>query len=424
MSKGKIKLIEGIYPISVVDAIKIGDGTNKTLKQELNEIKKQGGGSVNGAKIDDKSVQPSSSTVWSSSKVDAQIKKDRAGIYNPLYINTPCGSNEPYHPSVVYIPDGFNGYKFWMVQTPYPIMFEGEAYGREPYEDPCIHCSNDGIDWYIPSGLTNPIDDGTGYFSDGHLVYRKDIKQLECWYRQTTNGTTYIYRKTSQDGVVWSDRDLILDINTSSLDNMVRSQAVIWDNTDKVYKMWWVDKQRDVAYSYSQDGKTWAAKKVVTPSDKKNDIWHLDVCFGNGRYYLTTYGNGKLDIYSSANETNFSWISEALCVSSNEVEFWSKKLYRACMLKVGTDWRMYFSAETAERSSVGLMVGDHPITLRVVNGNYNMQKQAYHKGIEIVNTSQISSEIILTDKGTCIGVDYEDERVYIKKSDGSKFYLE
>ena len=100
MAKCEIKLMEGVYPVSVIDAIKAGDGTSKTLREELDEIKKQGSGSVNGAKIDDTSVQPSSSAVWSSSKVDTQIKKDRVGIYNPLYINTPCGSNEPYHPSV------------------------------------------------------------------------------------------------------------------------------------------------------------------------------------------------------------------------------------------------------------------------------------------------------------------------------------
>ena len=54
----------------------------------------------------------------------------------PLIIKTPEGSNQPYHPSVIYIPEGWNGYKYWMAGTPYPL-------GEEVYLD-CLHIENDG----------------------------------------------------------------------------------------------------------------------------------------------------------------------------------------------------------------------------------------------------------------------------------------
>ena len=36
--KNKIKAIQGIYPITVFDAVKKGDGTNKTLSDVINEL--------------------------------------------------------------------------------------------------------------------------------------------------------------------------------------------------------------------------------------------------------------------------------------------------------------------------------------------------------------------------------------------------
>ena len=74
----------------------------------------------------------------------------------PLEINTFDGSNSPYHPSVLYFENGWNGYKYWMAETPFSPQ-------SKPYEDrnecPSIHVSNDGINW--TEIIKNPIDDLT-----------------------------------------------------------------------------------------------------------------------------------------------------------------------------------------------------------------------------------------------------------------------
>ena len=110
----------------------------------------------------------------------------------PLIIKTPEGSNQPYHPSVIYIPEGWNGYKYWMAETPYPLGEDGDWKGLPPYrerwENPCVHVSKDVIHWNDFEDSQNPIDDldenniiNKDYFSDPHLVFYKDT--LECWYR-------------------------------------------------------------------------------------------------------------------------------------------------------------------------------------------------------------------------------------------------
>lgn len=46
---GKIQIIEGVYPVTVLDAVKLGDGTNKTLRDKLFDIENSsGGGNIGG----------------------------------------------------------------------------------------------------------------------------------------------------------------------------------------------------------------------------------------------------------------------------------------------------------------------------------------------------------------------------------------
>ena len=70
----------------------------------------------------------------------------------PLCINTFDGSNQPYHPSVLFFPTGWCGHRYWMVETPYPIG--GKPY-RDRWEIPLIHTSEDGLNWDYPLGGVN-----------------------------------------------------------------------------------------------------------------------------------------------------------------------------------------------------------------------------------------------------------------------------
>lgn len=108
-------------------------------------------------------------------------------MYTPVQIkNLSSLQPHPWHPSVVYIPEGWNGHKYWMAQTPFPPA-DVKPY-RDRYELPCIHYSDDGIKWNPI--ISNPIEDlmpeeieAHNYYSDPHLVLRDGV--LECYYRYT-----------------------------------------------------------------------------------------------------------------------------------------------------------------------------------------------------------------------------------------------
>lgn len=141
----------------------------------------------------------------------------RKYAHYPLAIHTFDGSDQPYHPTALFIDEGWNGFRYWMALTPYPM-------NKPPYKDrwecPCIYSSNDGVHWDVPERFKNPLDDLTNeeishrdFFSDPHLVLKDN--RLECWYRISHhhNGIrdTYVIMKSSLDGIHWSERNVMID---------------------------------------------------------------------------------------------------------------------------------------------------------------------------------------------------------------------
>jgi len=79
---------------------------------------------------------------------------------NPLDIPTYSGTGV-LHPSVLYFPEGLDGYKFWLYYTPFP---------PEKAENPCVVRSNDGIK-FKDKGVKNPlITPSSSGFDNDHLM--------------------------------------------------------------------------------------------------------------------------------------------------------------------------------------------------------------------------------------------------------------
>ena len=110
------------------------------------------------------------------------------------------------HPGMVYEKNGWQGYRYWMVYTPYP----GAA---STYENPCICASNDGENFELPAGAPNPLfpkpSDVLAYNSDTHLFMMPDkSKLILIWKARGINisGTDYnvLYVTESTDGRSWT----------------------------------------------------------------------------------------------------------------------------------------------------------------------------------------------------------------------------
>lgn len=270
-----------------------------------------------------------------------------------LKIKTYDGANQTTHPSVLYFPEKWNGWKLWMVHTPYP-------FSKDFYENPSIAVSNDGINWTTPEGFNNPLDycekklnDEKYHYSDGALVYREDLKQLECWYRYSKNGVLEeIWRRTSKDGRTWSNKELMLETDGKPI-NMVMSPAIIWENGK--YKMWAVTASPfRVEYRESENGKNWT-KPLGLKIQLSKDIvpWHVEVKKTDLGYemLLNAFNDKGKDantkfLMSSISSNGIDWeeFKNSMKASEQKGKWNGKMIYRSSFIKVDKLYIVYYSA--------------------------------------------------------------------------------
>lgn len=293
-------------------------------------------------------------------------------LVTPVYITIPSFlPSHPWHPSVVYVSDGWNGHQWWMAQTPFPPN------NVSPYKDrwelPCIHYSDDGIYWN--SIETNPIDDideeqikNYGYLSDPHLILVNEV--LYCYYRLMSDWDkqTTIYLKRSKDGIHWSDREVVtFDIGNLSLDTCKKeivSPAIVW--TDDKFRMYYVDDtytnlNRGIQMCESLDGVHFDEPRQIeyTSTYMSNPIipWHIDVQSEGEKLNMVIYDQEQESLFllQSIDGIHFDIQQKLLQVAKRCGCFYNQKLYRACFVQADQLSRVYFSATNGESSHIGLM---------------------------------------------------------------------
>ena len=296
----------------------------------------------------------------------------------PLDIKTFDGSDSPYHPAVLYFKDAWNGYKYWMAETP----FSPKA---QPYPDrfecPTIHVSNDGVNWTHIGKELKPIDDLTeqevkefDFFSDPHLVFVDG--RMECWYRFThrrgdKNNYAFVElcRRITTDGVHWSEREMLIDLLHSEegnrFSNMVVSPAILREG-DK-YRMWYVnseaDIQREVHLSSSSDASSWDDIQHCKLIGHTINPWHIDVNYIDGKYYLVAFDRIDLTLWESEDGVNFVYVKQLLPVGATG-SFYGFSLYRAALLK-DDKYKLYFSGNNCFHTYIGLMEGESVYDLKI-----------------------------------------------------------
>ena len=303
---------------------------------------------------------------------------------SPLLIETFDGSNCPYHPSVLYFSESWNGYRYWMVETPFSPS--SKPY-RDRWECPSIHVSQDGINWHSP--FVNPIDDlsvaeveNLDYFSDPHLVMKDGV--LECWYRVTRRRSDVnfrsdvrLLRKTSFDGKTWSTREELVRFaeDSSPLGNMLVSPAVIY--IDGYYHMWYVDSEdhsgvpesRRIVHAFSSDGYEWESVEMCALQGPEILPWHIDVNRIDGIYWLVIYDFNTLTLWRSTEGKHFYYVKELLRPSAVPGSFYENGLYRSSLVAHNHGVRLYFSADDRKRTYIGLMEGKTIDSLKVISIN-------------------------------------------------------
>ena len=261
---------------------------------------------------------------------------------NYLEFNDGSQNLQACHPSVLSFEQPWNGYRYWMAFSPYPGH-------NDYYENPHIYASNDQLHWEIPDGLINPLESAPPdyehekvYNSDPELVFNTDTNRLECWWRfvDDHNDITRLYRRTTEDGIHWSERECMTLTGRKSIDYV--SFALLYE--DHRYKMWSVAKFQP-QYCESEDGKAWSERKAIEIPFANKDlrIWHLDVIHTEKYGYEMVFvafdkNNDKykryMKLYYSHSEDNTTYSAPQCLIAptGNNSDWDGTGLYRSSLL--------------------------------------------------------------------------------------------
>lgn len=286
------------------------------------------------------------------------VARMRVNPYEPLNIETYDGSGQLTHPGVRYFPDGWCGHNYWMVATPYPNS-------ALELENPCVWYSDDGYTWSA-EGIPNPLDlplmvNGAqaSMNSDPHLLLRAD-GVMEVWWRTNyweNSGEglyTVVYRRTSTDGINWTDKEELHRMLTNSADGIVCPVAVYEDG---VYKIWAVSDQESLRYYESATGTDWKRMRdidVSNPNYPEYKVWHFDVNHtAKGYEFVGNYGipgdhTSYKYLYYAVSQDNVTYSRRVMILSRGPSgNFDERLLYRPTIVRLDNKVMVYYGANNA-----------------------------------------------------------------------------
>lgn len=264
---------------------------------------------------------------------------------------------EAVHPSVLYFPDGWNGYRYWMGFTPY-------AGGNDKYEDPCIAASHDGDTWEVPAGLTNPLDEqpgGVRYNSDTNLVFHDG--KLYLFWRNFDNENTgkeeSLWLTTSVDGSTWAPKVKIYESNKS----VRRLVSPAFQFVDGLWHMWAVDLTPTIKTMVHLTATTptgaWSTPELCNVPIKAGKMpWHLNVKRVGNQYVGlmndtlqggTGAKEGELYLIASWDGINFTSSEKSIIPRRGPHH---DNLYEATFVASGGGFDVWYSARITGSPSV------------------------------------------------------------------------
>jgi hypothetical protein len=270
----------------------------------------------------------------------------------PLVTPTFDGSGQGMHPGIVEFATAWHGFKYWMSMTPYP----GNNFH---VEDPSLLASNDGLNWQVPTGVTNPLATTLGVHTmDPDLFYDSASDQIWLYYLDSALDGIHLWRRTSADGVNWSAAQDMLRLPIYQ----IISPAVAKTSTG--YALWTVNSgtvgcsapQTTVELRTSTDGVFWTAPQTVSLTQPGYQVWHIAVTsVPSKNEYWAVYAAypaascGTTSLFLARSSDGINWTTYPNPLLNAGAAWDSAQIYRSTIAyEASTDTlRLWYSARDA-----------------------------------------------------------------------------
>ena len=273
-----------------------------------------------------------------------------------LNIPTPDGSGQCVHPSVVKMPNAWNGYIYWMAFTPFPN-------GDYTKENPCIVASNDGINWVVPTGVVNPLVPAptTGWNADTVMMFTGTAMRI--YYSVYGVAPTLARYIESTDGVNWSSPVTVTGAaGPLTTGGMVRVKSNEWIATPSQGPLF--TQERFV----STNGLNWVGDRPIL-QNLGGELRHGQIFYdGSGFHHMTCASGWEAsiaDIKTSGNNLYYGYSLDEYRIYYDPTPvlipepgtWYARTIYTSCLVPFNNQEHVvYFSAfNDAGACYIGMM---------------------------------------------------------------------
>ena len=250
---------------------------------------------------------------------------------------------EAIHPDVIDMGSAWNGYRYWMVHTPYN--------GTADTEQPCIVATNDisnGGTWVVPTGYTNPITAdpaGATHMADTDIVYDATNDRLYVFYVNTDESTYHDIRSKWTDGDgTWSTETTVL----TGAANTYTNPSVI--PTASGWRMYYTRDNANTSLFYRDTTSTtpdsgYGAEQTATQPLPTNaakgttKIQNINICKDTNGDIISVVSDatstsldGDLIFARSTDGGSTFTLAKAVAIHPSASGWDSGGIYRACLL--------------------------------------------------------------------------------------------
>jgi len=270
---------------------------------------------------------------------------------------------EHAHPDVVFVPECFAGYEYWMVFTPYPLM-------NDRYENPTIRASHDGINWQrvhgTPDPLVPPPDAREMHHADPELIYNSGyLHVVYATIHRRTDEITFNSMSCTND-LHWSKpeifhRDVGAVSPTYQIDGDVLHEWFIRLNENDLTRS-------ELVHRYGPDLASLGDESKCHLDIPGYVAWHVDVLkVGSGYEALITAfpvgcdqtARTRLFHLKSKDEFSFTLTNKNPIIKPSLFGWDNRMIYRSSFLKDSDgSYRIWYSAASwGSHFGIGLLEG-------------------------------------------------------------------
>lgn len=263
-----------------------------------------------------------------------------------------AGTGAIVEPSMLYFPQGWNGWEFWMTAMPY----DGS---NAQYENPCIYCSHDGKNWTVPTGASNPLvlpPDGTNHNYDSTLFMLADGITMGIVYGQTANPNSSYYYLTSSDGVTWSAPVAMSGTSFAQATHYLNTPCPFYDQAAGLWTMYSCDSPggsggQFVYQTAMSLAGPWSALVSVTSNFPAGEtaVYHADLKMLPGNEIVglamcgSSAGGRVYPVRIPPVGTGFGTVAHyGAALRPSNLLTSATYLYRSSMVAIGDKWRAIF----------------------------------------------------------------------------------